>query len=116
MTKRLTRLPSINCPHCGARSTVRDSVQVTDLVRELRLVCQNEDCDHTFVGQLSIIKTIRPATQPRADVRLPFGTWRARPVNAEPKPANENHPEPANDDQDERIGLLGAALTAAMPT
>lgn len=118
MTKRrLTRLPSITCPHCGARSIVRDSVQVTDLVREVRISCQDDDCGHTFVAQLSIIRTIRPATKPRADIRLPFGEWRSRPVaDAEAKPGNDNHRDPANDDGLDPAPGLGTAIAAAMTT
>lgn len=90
--KTLTRLPSLTCPHCGTRSIVRDSVQVTDMVRELRLSCDNEECGHTCVAQLSLIRTIRPAAKPKPGVTLPFGTWRARP-------ANDDARMPANDDE-----------------
>ncbi len=91
MKKTLTRLPGIICPHCNKRSIVRDSVQVTATVRELRLSCQNDDCGHTFVGQLSIVRTIRPAARPNPRVVLPFGEWRSRP-------ANDDTRVPANDD------------------
>lgn len=104
-TKRtLTRLPGIACPHCHARSIVRDSQEITDLVRELRMTCTNDDCGHTFVAQLSVIRTIRPPIAANPAVRLPFGNWR-RP------PANDDHPEPANDE----LGI-GTALAALMTT
>lgn len=103
--KKLVRLPGINCPHCQKRSIVRDSQGVTDLVRELRMICTDDDCGHTFVAQLSIIRTIRPPAQPNPAVRLPFGEWRSRPA----KPANDDAPPlPANDDDG-----LGAAIGAA---
>lgn len=71
---------------------MRDSVRVTDLVRELRLNCTDDDCGHTFVAQLSIIRTIRPSYRENPSVRLPFGEWRSRP-------ANDDVPEPANDSE-----------------
>ncbi|HET9511818.1 MAG TPA: ogr/Delta-like zinc finger family protein [Sphingomonas sp.] len=115
--KKLTRLPAIHCPHCGTRSIVRDSVQVTELVRELRLVCENDDCGHSCVAQLSIIRTIRPAAQPRPDIRLPFGDWRSRPVvDVDGKPDNDNHPDPANDDGIDQAAGIGTAIAAAMTT
>jgi hypothetical protein len=110
--KKLIRLPSINCPHCHARSIVRDSQEVTDLVRELRMVCSDDDCGHTFVAQLSVIRTIRPAAKPNPAVRVPFGEWRSKPT-----PANDDSPPmPANDD-DHGLGVaIGAAIAAAMTT
>lgn len=105
MTKKtLTRLPAIACPHCAAKAIVRDSTEITPMVRELRLSCTDADCDHTFVAQLSVIRTIRPSAKPKADVRLPLGAWSK-------KPANDDHPTPANDDH----GLI-AAIAAVMPT
>jgi hypothetical protein len=112
-TKRAysARMPAIACPHCDARSIVRDSTEVYPMVRELRFACTNDDCGHTFVGQLSIIRTIRPSATPKAAIRLPFGAW------SPPKPANENHREPANDDRAaEQAALLGAALAGVMTT
>lgn len=111
MSRTLTRLPGIHCPHCKNRSIVRDSVQVTDLVRELRLTCTHDDCGHTFVAQLSVIRTIRPAAQPDPSVRLPFGEWRSGPA----KPANDDSPPieepraPANDE-----GGIAAAIGATL--
>jgi DNA-directed RNA polymerase subunit RPC12/RpoP len=104
MTKKtLTRLPAIACPHCASKAIVRDSTEITPMVRELRLSCTNEDCGHTFVSQLSVIRTIRPSATPKEGIRLPFGAWS--------KPANDDHPEPANDDHG-----LAAAIAATMTT
>ncbi len=106
--KTLTRLPAISCPHCDAKSIVRNSIDVTNMVREIRLECTNDDCQHTFVGQLSVIRTIRPSLMPREDVRLPF----ANPNLTGPrsKPANDDEPRPANDDDDRGIVAAIAAL------
>ncbi|WP_267382376.1 MULTISPECIES: ogr/Delta-like zinc finger family protein [unclassified Sphingomonas] len=95
------RLPSIGCPHCGTRSIVRSSEAVTDTVRELRMVCDNTDCGCQFVSQLSVIRIVHQSATPNPAVRIPFGRWPA-------KPANDDHPAPANDEG------LGAALAAIM--
>jgi hypothetical protein len=100
--KTLTRLPAIACPHCTAKAIVRDSIEITPMVRELRLNCTNADCDHTFVAQLSVIRTIWPSAMPKGDIRLPLGAWSR-------KPANDDHPVPANDDTG-----LGESLAAIM--
>lgn len=114
-SKKLVRIPGIQCPHCNSRAIVRDSVQITPLVRELRNVCDNDDCGHTFVTQLSIVRTIRPAAQANPAVRLPFGEWRGAPA----KPANDDGPpleaprSPANDDGD-IAAAIGATLAPPM--
>ena len=90
--KDRSRLPGIKCPHCKNKTIVRDSQEVTPSVRELRIVCTDDDCGFSAVAQLSFVRQIRAAAAPNPDVRLPFGAWG-------PKPANENHPHPANDDE-----------------
>lgn len=113
MTKRIdrTRLPGIKCPHCKNKTVVRDSQEVTPSVRELRVVCTDDDCGFSAVAQLSFVREIRASTTPNPDVRLPFGSW---PM---PKPANENHRDPANDDsQSEKAALLAETIAMAMTT
>ena len=90
MTAKKSRLPGIHCPHCGSRSIVRTSEQVTPIVRELRLACDNIECGFTCVAQLSIIRTVRPSAKPNPTIHLPVGDW---------KPANDTGPLPANDDK-----------------
>lgn len=102
------RLPAITCPHCQAKSIVRDSVQVTPTVRELRLTCDNDECGHTFVCQLSVIRTIRPSAKPNPAIRLPFGNQNLGP---KARSANDDSPVPANDDH----GVV-AAIAAIMKT
>lgn len=100
------RMPAIACPHCQSRSIVRNSCDVYDLVRELRMTCENIDCGHIFVAQLSVIRTLRPSSTPDPKVSIPFGEWRSRPAT----PANDDNPPlPANDDDHG----LGAAISAA---
>ena len=98
MTAKRTKLPSIACPHCGERAGVRDSVQVTPIVRELRLVCDNLDCGHYFLAQLSVIRTVRPSACPNPDIILPVGKWTEPPANDDtPTPANDEHPPAATE-------------------
>lgn len=97
-------MPAIACPHCQTRSIVRNSCDVYDLIRELRMTCENVDCGHVFVAQLSVIRTLRPSAQPNPKVQIPYGEWRGRPAIA----ANDDNPPlPANDDHG-----IGAALCA----
>jgi hypothetical protein len=96
------RIPAIECPHCKSRAIVRDSTEIFFMVRELRLSCTNDDCRHTYVAQLSVIRTIRPSDCPNPDVRLPFGNPNLGPKR---KPANDDALQPANDDHG-----LGVAL------
>ncbi len=102
------RMPAIECPHCQSRAIVRGSTEITPMVRELRMACENDDCRHTFVSQLSVIRTIRPSDCPNPAVRLPFGN---RNLGPKPRPANDDAPVPANDDHG-----LGAAIAAVMKT
>lgn len=96
MKRPYNRIPSIACPHCGARATTRDSEVVDRLTRDLWLFCQNvETCGHSFVAQLSIIRTVRPSDNPNAVVAslLPLSPWRHLPANDDTKePMNDNGP------------------------
>lgn len=85
------------CPHCDTRAIVRSSGQISPLVRELDYQCQNIACGHTFVSQLSIVRTIVASACPRAGIHLPFGNPNLGPKRL-PKPANDDVRIPANDD------------------
>jgi hypothetical protein len=86
------RVPATECPHCRTRAIAYDSVKLDVFTREIRFVCQDADCGHTFVGQLSIFRTVRPSMKPNPAIVLPLGQWRS-------KPANDDERVPANDDQ-----------------
>ncbi len=75
---------------------MRDSQEVTATIRELRAVCTNDECGHTFLLQLSVVRTIRPSAIPNPEVQLPF----ANPRLCRPRirHANDDTPLPANDD------------------
>jgi len=91
------KLPRITCPHCGCRTIVRDSVQVSPTYREVRLNCDNDDCGHTMLAGISIIRTLRPSARPNPEVSLPLANQNLRRPKA--RPANDDQPEPANDDE-----------------
>lgn len=104
------RLPRIACPHCRSRAIVRDSEQLTPLVRELRLACTNYDCGHRFVASLEIFRSVAPSACPDPSIHLPVG---ALPRRA----ANENYPLPANDVSGPEVPLPvpAAENDAALP-
>ena len=92
-----SRLPRITCPHCGQRTIVRSSEQITLTYREVRLSCDNEDCGHTMLASISIIRTIRPSARPNPNVTLPIGNQNLRVPRA--RPANDDTRVPANDEE-----------------
>jgi DNA-directed RNA polymerase subunit RPC12/RpoP len=90
--KTCPRLPSLTCPHCGSRAIVRSNSVVTPIVRELRMVCTNdEECGCIFVGHLTATHIVRQSAIPNPSVTLPVKKWGV--------PANDTAPKPANDEQ-----------------
>ncbi len=75
------RLSSIRCPHCDTGARIRSSRQITRTYREIYLQCDNMECGHTFVADLTIVRTIAPSATPRADVNLQLAPRRARADN-----------------------------------
>lgn len=63
-----------SCPHCKAASVVRTSVQLTQLTREIVYACMNEECGHTFVGLLEVVRTLSPSATPDPSINLPLST------------------------------------------
>ncbi|HEX7856014.1 MAG TPA: ogr/Delta-like zinc finger family protein [Sphingobium sp.] len=87
---RTRRIPPIACPHCGRTPRVRGSEQITPLIREVRYLCDNDECGHSFVATIEIVRTVRPSLRPNAGISLP--------VLPHLKPANDDGPPAANDD------------------
>jgi len=54
----------MRCPVCRARSVIRDSEEMTPLVRELYFICTNVDCGHTWKAQLEFVYTLSPSALP----------------------------------------------------
>ena len=91
-----SRRPFTECPHCEARSIVTSSHRETALSRELRYRCTDENCGHTFVAQLVIIRTVVPSIRPNPQVSLPF----ANPNLTQPRrAANDDTPRRAANDE-----------------
>lgn len=60
---------------------MRDTRQITPLVRELRYQCEDVDCGLTFRAELVITHEISPSGRPRPGLKLP---------RLQPKPVNDN--------------------------
>ncbi|MFA6125055.1 MAG: ogr/Delta-like zinc finger family protein [Sphingomonas sp.] len=100
MNRRRPRAAAINCPHCGGRAIIRSSIMFSPLVREMRMACDDDDCAHTFLCQISVVRTIRQSLRPNPNVSLPLGNPNVgRGSLRQPeRPANDDVPSPANDD------------------
>lgn len=88
----------VRCPHCDERATIRTSEQLLPTQREMRAVCENEECGHAFVIDMTVVRTVVPSRIPNPDVHLPFSNPNL--TAQRPKPANDDVmvPTPANDD------------------
>lgn len=60
------------CPHCKQQALIRTSAQMSPLLRELRYVCRNDECGHTFVAYAEISYTLSPSAMPDPSINLPF--------------------------------------------
>lgn len=89
--RRRASLPSITCPHCQSVAAIRTSESVSELLRQLRFRCENDECGHVFAADLVVVRTIVPSARPNPLIRLPFGRTA--------RTANDDTPIPANDDR-----------------
>jgi len=60
----------VPCPHCEADSFIRDSEQMTRTVREMKLICKNPHCGHTWLAYLTAERTLSPSAIPHPEVDL----------------------------------------------
>lgn len=104
---REPKLPAIFCPHCDTRARARSSEQTLPTTREVRMLCQNEDCAHVFIVEITVVRTIAPSMMPKPGIFIPGGNQDRRRT---PQPGNDNHPPPANDDA-ERPGAACSDMT-----
>lgn len=85
--------PSIRCPHCDSQSIVRTCRGVTKTYRELYFACSDVECGHTWVAELTIVRTLSPAACPDPSVNLPVTPpqrrFRGAPIRT---PANDPMP------------------------
>lgn len=63
--------PRPRCPHCGARSTVRTSRELSPVYREQLMQCTNALCGHTYVVGQEVLRTISPSAMPNPAVSIP---------------------------------------------
>lgn len=64
----------ILCPHCGTVALIRDSHKITDLTRELRVICLDPECAHTWKVHVSAVLTLAPSMKPKKGVFIPLST------------------------------------------
>lgn len=58
------------CPHCGTRSVVRTSLQMSPTVTWLYVQCRSIDCGHTWRVDAEATVTISPSAQPNLGVEM----------------------------------------------
>ena len=68
------------CPHCGARATIRRTVPISELTRELVFACDNHDCGCQWISTLSIDRLLVQSAMPKSGVAIPMSP-RARSCN-----------------------------------
>lgn len=62
----------IKCPHCQESCFGRDSAQLTRTTKEVKCVCKNADCGHTFIAYFEVTKTLSLSAKPHPDVNIPL--------------------------------------------
>jgi hypothetical protein len=80
------------CPHCGTRSIVRRSREMSTTMRELTFVCQNLDCNYAWVSALEAIRSLNLPPVLNPDVMVPMSPHvdRARQIAALTDPRQGN--------------------------
>jgi predicted RNA-binding Zn-ribbon protein involved in translation (DUF1610 family) len=71
---------SIACPHCRTLPIARSSRELSATMRELRFICANPDCGHTWIAHLEIVRTLSPSACPNPEVRIPLSPHVRRAV------------------------------------
>ncbi len=65
---------SVRCAHCKGPAIIRDSFFLSPLLRQLRCVCRDPECGHTFVAHLETTSTLSPSGKPDPAIQLPIST------------------------------------------
>ncbi|CAB5659093.1 Ogr/Delta-like zinc finger [Comamonas aquatica] len=60
------------CPHCQAKTVIRTSETVNQLLRKLTFQCQDPECGHTFMAWLEAYCTLSLSAKPDPMVYLPM--------------------------------------------
>lgn len=86
----------LKCPHCKSDATIRSSKAFSEITREASVQCTNVECAHTWVAQISAVRTIAPSMQPNPKVYIPLS--KASPAANAPNTAQMelgmDHPPP----------------------
>lgn len=62
----------LKCPHCKYDATIRTSKAYSEITREASVQCTNVECAHTWVVQVSAVRTIAPSMTPNPKVYIPL--------------------------------------------
>jgi hypothetical protein len=62
----------MRCPHCKSWASVRNSIEITPLLRDMFLICKNPACGHTFAAAMEINRTLSPSATPDPAILLPL--------------------------------------------
>lgn len=68
----MSRVLTMHCPHCRARTRVRTSKEVSLTMREITFTCTNHICGHVWVSTLEAARTLSPSSVPNLLVRIPL--------------------------------------------
>ena len=60
------------CPHCKGDAVIRNSEQLSDLVRSATGVCKDPECGHTFKLSISIEYTFHHQQNQIPSINLPL--------------------------------------------
>ena len=83
-------LPNMLCPHCGHKSRIRSSTQITRTYRDIFYLCQNIVCGFSWKASLTLVYGISPSACPRPDLDLPMYEV-PRPALPAPKTEDRQH-------------------------
>ncbi len=75
----------IPCPHCQTSCTGRHSAQLTRLTKEVKCICQNPDCGHTFKIFIEAVLTLSPSAMPHPEINLPHSKRTQKSVKEKPQ-------------------------------
>jgi hypothetical protein len=83
-------LPNMICPHCGHKSRIRSSTQITPIYRDIYYLCQNIVCGFSWKASLTLVHGISPSACPRPELDLPMYEV-TKPALPAPKPEDRQH-------------------------
>lgn len=63
---------SIHCPICRTRAIARTSREMSRTMREITYRCTNDECGHTYVAHLEVVRTLVPSIIDNPEVSIPF--------------------------------------------